>query len=62
VRRLLSTAIAVVFLSGLGGGFASAATRCRDASGKFTKCVKATPAPKAAKCRDAKGKFTKCPK
>lgn len=38
-----------------------AAPKCRDAKGKFIKCV-TPPAPAAAKkCRDAKGKFIKCP-
>jgi hypothetical protein len=57
MRRFLSMAIAVVFLSGLGSDLASAAA-CRDAHGKFTKC------PKVAHkhCHDAKGKFTKCSK
>lgn len=39
------------------------AAPCKDAKGKFVKCVK--PAPAAAKkgpCKDAHGKFTKCPK
>jgi len=35
------------------------ASPCRDAKGKFIKCV-AAPKPKPAKCRDAKGKFMKC--
>ena len=35
------------------------AAPCKDAKGKFTKCVKAAPA-KAVRCRDAKGHFMKC--
>ena len=54
--RFLAAAIAVVALSGFGGGIASA-KQCRDAHGKFTKC----PAPMAKHCHDAKGKFVKCP-
>jgi hypothetical protein len=38
----------------------AAATKCRDAKGKFTKCPTTGAAPKK-QCRDAKGKFTKCP-
>lgn len=36
------------------------AAPCRNAQGKFVKCVKTAPA-KAKRCKDAKGKFTKCP-
>jgi hypothetical protein len=32
---------------------------CRDAKGKFTKCVKTTHV-KTTRCRDTKGKFVKC--
>ena len=53
MRRLILAALALGFAFSTT---ASAATPCRDANGKFTKC--ATVAPK--KCRDAKGKFTAC--
>jgi hypothetical protein len=53
----------IVALSALGliAGSASsiAATQCRDAKGKFTKCTHRAPA-KLTKCRDAKGHFAKC--
>ena len=39
---------------------AYAAPACRDAKGKFIKCVKAAPAASSGRCRDAKGHFAKC--
>jgi hypothetical protein len=59
MNRFLATLVAVVAISGLGNGVASA-KQCRDAAGKFTKC--AAPKTTVKQCRDASGKFTKCPK
>jgi hypothetical protein len=55
--RILATIVAVVAMNGLSGGIA-AAKPCRDAHGKFTKCVK--PMKAAKRCRDDHGKFIKC--
>lgn len=54
---------ALLLISALGMVAApvSAAKTCRDAHGKFIKCVKAAPS-KPKPCRDAKGHFIKCKK
>ena len=57
MKRLISTALACLFVATLGTGMASAAT-CRDAHGKFMKCKPVVV--KTVRCRDAKGKFMKC--
>jgi len=56
LNRLFGVATLLCFVATVG--IVDAKT-CRDAHGKFTKCVTATPAP-SKHCRDAHGKFTKC--
>jgi len=57
MRSVIAAALAL----SLSAFTASAATPCKDAKGKFTKCPPAAAAPaKAKKCKDAKGKFAKC--
>jgi len=58
-EAMRKTLIALSALSLLGSTGAYAATQCRDAHGKFTKCPQKA-APKAKQCRDAKGHYTKC--
>ncbi len=53
--RSLIASLALLSLLGTGPAFAKAAP-CRDAKGKFTKCVPAKP----KQCRDSKGRFAKC--
>lgn len=51
----------IIALSALGliaGSAPALAASCRDARGKFTKCIKH--AAKPTKCRDAKGHYAKC--
>jgi len=56
MRQSLILATALIFAFQVGA--ADAATQCRDAKGKFTKCE---PAKAATHCRDAKTKkFAKC--
>ncbi|MBT2188099.1 hypothetical protein [Sphingobium nicotianae] len=57
MRKLLS---AFALLS-LCAAAPTLAAPCKDAKGKFTKCVKPAPVKKGP-CKDAKGKFIKCPK
>ena len=61
MKRLLSSAMAFLFVAALSiGASASAAKQCRDAKGKFIKCPTTVMAPAPKRCRDAKGKFIKC--
>ena len=62
MKRLLTAAMAFLFVTALsiGVGSASAAKQCRDAKGKFIKCPTTVMAPAPKRCRDAKGKFIKC--
>jgi hypothetical protein len=70
MKRLYFAILAIVFGLSISGGLTStaqaapkpAATPCRDAAGKFTKCKAPapTPKPKATPCRDKNGKFVKC--
>lgn len=45
-------------LAFVAGSAPTTAAPCRDAKGKFTKCVKTSPKP--ARCRDSKGHYVKC--
>jgi hypothetical protein len=58
MSKFLAAAMVCLFLSGIGGGIASA-KQCRDAHGKFVKC-KVDDSTMHKHCRDAKGKFVKC--
>ena len=59
MRRTLAYAAILAFsLSSLAAVPAGAAV-CKDAKGKFMKCVPVKPEP-AKRCRDVKGKFMKC--
>jgi len=62
MKRLLSSAMAFLFVTALSIGVASASASkpCRDARGKFIKCPTTVMAPAPKRCRDAKGKFMKC--
>jgi hypothetical protein len=58
--RSWMAAAGLAFVLTTSAGGVSAATHCKDASGKFAPC----PAPAAAttaRCKDAAGKFVKCP-
>ena len=55
----MRTLVLAAFALALAGS-ASAATPCKDAKGKFTKCPAPAAAKTAARCKDAKGKFAKC--
>ena len=55
----MRTLILIAFAASLAASGATAADKCRDAKGKFTKCPASAPA-KPQKCKDAKGKFAKC--
>ena len=60
MKAFLAAALALSFL--VSAPVNAAAPKCRDAKGKFIKCLPAataTPA-KPTKCRDTKGKFIKC--
>jgi len=59
MRRIVISTLSALSLMSAAAGItaAHAAPPCKDAKGKFTKCVK--PAAKGP-CKDAKGKFIKC--
>jgi hypothetical protein len=57
MQRLLSSALAFLFVAALGTSMASAAT-CRDNHGRFIKCRPVVV--KTVRCRDSHGRFMKC--
>jgi len=57
MRSIIFASAFALMLSGVS--VSAEAAQCRDAKGKFIKCV-AAPMAKPTKCKDAKGKFTKC--
>jgi hypothetical protein len=54
-----SLIIALSALGLLAGSVPALAAPCRDAKGKFVKCIKPAHA-KSVRCKDSKGKFAKC--
>jgi hypothetical protein len=61
VMRLWMAAAGLAFALTTSAGGASAATQCKDASGKFAPCpATAAATTAAAHCKDAAGKFVKC--
>ena len=56
MRKLIMAISAVAFVASAP---VTAAAPCRDAKGKFIKCLTKAPA-KPTRCKDAKGKFAKC--
>lgn len=55
-RKLTMIGLAVTLVTGVSVSV-EAKPPCRDAKGKFTKCVEAK---KPVRCKDAKGRFAKC--
>jgi len=58
MRKTIAAALLSLSLIAAGTTAASAAP-CKDAKGKFIKCVKPAPVKKGP-CKDARGKFIKC--
>ena len=56
-RNTLTAVMAFALLAVAGSPIAAKAP-CRDAKGKFIKCVEAKP--KIVRCRNAKGQYAKC--
>lgn len=56
-KRIFAAGAAFMLLASAGTPL-MAKPPCRDAKGKFIKCVEAKP--KVERCRNAKGQFAKC--